>query len=187
MLSQPQSLIEPQTSTRAALDLITDTQHWMHSDLLAMKVAARAYAYLGHALRQVILPDPGPQGDRGSRLEQDPPRYEIEDRLEQHLTPDELQEVLLLDVPARGRPRPTLPPVDQEVWVAVEASAVVDKEDVERADRRAALLRKAGLRAIPAVAGESMTQGATKLLQDLPVVMILDGRSEGWSQALAAI
>jgi hypothetical protein len=69
----------------------------------------------------------------------------------------------------------------------VEVSAVVDKEDVERADRRAALLRKAGLRAIPAVAGESMTQGATKLLQDLPVVMILDGRSEGWSQALAAI
>jgi hypothetical protein len=37
------------------------------------------------------------------------------------------------------------------------------------------------------VAGEGMTQGATELLQDLPVVMILDGRSEGWSQALAAI
>ncbi len=93
----------------------------------------------------------------------------------------------MLDLLARGRSRPTLPPADQEVWVALEVSAVVDRGDVEHADRRAALLRKAGLRAIPAVAGEGMTQGATELLQDLPVVMILDGRSEGWRQALAAI
>lgn len=189
MLAKSQKLIEPQTATSAALDLLADAQNRMHSDLLAKKVAARAYAYLGYGLRQVqvILPDPGPLADSGGRREQNPPRYELEDRLEQYLTPDELQEVLLLDVLARGRSRPTLPPADQEVWVAVEVSAVVDRGDVERADRRAALLRQAGLHAIPAVAGEGITQGATELLQDLPVVMILDGRSEGWQQALAAI
>ena len=42
MLSQSQSLVEPQTSMGAALDLLTDAQNQMQSDLLAKKVAAGA-------------------------------------------------------------------------------------------------------------------------------------------------
>jgi hypothetical protein len=170
------NLAEAQTRTEEILHLVANRQNQMRGDLLAMRYAGHAYAYFGRVLRrvQVFLPTSSLQG-------------ELEDLLEQHLTADELDEVFWLDLLARGRSRPTLPPVDQEIWVAVEVSAVVDRGDVERADRRAALLRKAGLRAIPAVAGEGLTQGATALLQDLPVVMILDGRSEGWRQALAAI
>jgi hypothetical protein len=107
-----------------------------------------------------------------------------ESQLETRLTLDELQELLRLDVVIAGTTRP--PAASCEVWLAIEVSSVIDRDDVERARRRAALLRKAGYRAVPVVAGEALTQGATELLQTAPVVLMLDGRSEGWEAALAA-
>jgi len=48
-------------------------------------------------------------------------------------------------------------PEERDVWLAVEISATVDTKDVERAVERAAMLRKAGYAAIPAVAGREAT------------------------------
>lgn len=170
-----QELAEAQTRTEQTMNLIATRQNQLRGDMLAMSYADRAYAYFGHALRRMRVFMPGTSLDQA-----------VEDRLEELLTPDELNQVFWLDLVARGHLRQAPATADTEVWIAVEVSAVIDRSDVERAEVRAALLRKAGLRAIPVVAGEGITQGATELLRDLPVVMMLDGRSEGWDRALAA-
>ena len=108
---------------------------------------------------------------------------EVREVLEAHLSEDEVEDVMRLDVLARGRVRraPESPPV----WLAVEVSAVIDQNDVERARRRAALLRRAGYRAIPVVAGEQWTEGAEAAAAEAPLVVLQDGRSTGWDEALA--
>lgn len=105
------------------------------------------------------------------------------DVLEAQLTSDQLDEALLLDLVVRGRPR--LGEDREDVWLAVEVSVVVDMGDVTRARRRAELLRRAGYRAIPVVAGKSATLEAEAEAQDQSVVMLKDGRSSLWDEALA--
>ena len=78
------------------------------------------------------------------------------------------------------RHRPEAPPV----WLAVEVSAVVDSHDVERALRRAAALRQAGYRAIPAVAGEQATEEAEQEARAHKVVLFRDGWASFWEEAL---
>jgi hypothetical protein len=107
-----------------------------------------------------------------------------EDRLLAHLTDAEFQDVLRLDVALRGRL--THAAERAEVYLAVEVSGVIDRGDVERAQRRAGLLRKAGLVAVPVVAGEDVTEGTATLLREVPVAVALDGHCEGWEKALAA-
>jgi hypothetical protein len=109
---------------------------------------------------------------------------DLEGQLESALDHEELLEVLRLNVLVRGRLRGSAEA--PETWLAVEVAAILNEDDVERAQRRAALLRKAGYRAIAVVAGEGVAPGATQALQHLPVVLVLDGRSEGWEAALAA-
>lgn len=135
--------------------------------------AERAPAYFGQWLRRVRVIWPGAL-DRAT-----------EESLERSLTPAELHDVLLLDVVVSGRLRQPPALREPEVWLAVEVSAVIDRRDVERAQRRAALLRKAGRLAVPVVAGETATPGATDLLRDAPVALVLDGRTQGWEKAPA--
>ncbi|HID64953.1 MAG TPA: hypothetical protein EYP49_19715 [Anaerolineae bacterium] len=101
------------------------------------------------------------------------------------MSAEELNEVLLLDLVVRGQPR--LCPEIPEVWLAVDVSAVVDREDVERAQRRAALLRQAGYRAILVVGGERLTAGAEKEAGAVSVTVLQDGQVSGWEEALAAL
>ena len=128
----------------------------------------RPYAYLGRVLRRA----------RTVAFE------DLEDALEHQLADDEVGELMRVDVIVRGRPktRPEVP----EVWVAIEVSATVDRYDVERAQRRAALLRRAGYRAVPAVAGEAATRGGEESARTGPVVLLQDGAIRFWDEALAA-
>ncbi len=141
---------------------------------LEMRYAQHAPGYFGRWLRRVrrVLPDG-----------LDPA---LEDTLEARLTESELFDLLQADLVVTGLLRQPATGQPAEIWLVVEVSSVIDRRDVERAQRRAALLRKAGFRAIPVVAGDSLTQGATDLLQDEPVALMLDGRSSGWEEALAA-
>ncbi|MFQ5767095.1 MAG: hypothetical protein ACE5ID_03820 [Acidobacteriota bacterium] len=168
---QLRELAEAQRQTEQIVHVLADRQGQMRGELLEMKYTRRAAAYFGRLLRRIRTVLPG-------QLE-----VAMEDSLEQHLTEDELAEVFQLDLLVVGRLRE---PEAQEVWLAVEVSAVIDRSDVERAQRRAALLRKAGYRVVPVVAGEGLTQGATELLQDAPVAPVLNGRSQGWQEALTA-
>jgi DNA repair exonuclease SbcCD ATPase subunit len=142
----------------------------LKGDMLELRYINRASAYFGKLLRRarVVLP---------RMLD-----AETEDLLETHLTETEFHDVLNLDLLVQGQARA---PTGGETWLAVEVSYTVDRQDIERARRRAALLRKAGLFAIPVVAGNQVTEGATEAAQEGPLVVMLDGRYSGWEAALA--
>jgi chaperonin cofactor prefoldin len=161
-------LAEAQVRTEGRLQELTDTVADLKGWQLESRYRERAGAYFGPLLRplRVILP------------------HELEDQLELHLPAADLRDLLLVDLLLRGQPRerPEAPPV----WLAVEVSAVVDRRDVERAQRRADLLRQAGCRAIPTVAGEHLTAGAEEAARTGHILVIQDGRSLFWEEALAA-
>ncbi len=104
--------------------------------------------------------------------------------IEERLSEAELTDLLSLDVLVRGQVQQLAQ--KPEVWLAIEVSAVVDRGDVERAQRRAALLRKAGLITIPVAAGEEVTEGARLLAQRENVMLLQDGQRLLWDEALAA-
>ena len=177
-----QALAEAQARTEACLKSLTssvedlvksqkqivDTVGGMKGRMLEITYRERVVAYFGRMLRRphvVSIND-------------------LWETLENRLSKFELDDLLELDLLVQGRPRER--PELGDVWLAVEVSSVVDKGDVERAQQRAALLCKAGYRAVPVVAGDALTQGATELVRDAPVVLLLDGRSKGWEPALAA-
>lgn len=104
----------------------------------------------------------------------------LREELEARLSESEVEELMRVDVLLRGqmRRRPDQP----EVWIVMEVSAVIDRTDVERARRRAALLQQAGYRAIAAVAGERLTEGAERRIGEAPIIVLLDGRVQGWER-----
>jgi hypothetical protein len=69
----------------------------------------------------------------------------------------------LIDVIAFGGDRSA---GDAQVYLAAELSIVVDEADVERAERRAAILRRAGLEVIPIVDGDTILPKAASLAQE---------------------
>ena len=109
--------------------------------------------------------------------------HTLEDTLEKYLTQVEFRDVLKLDLVVSGEPRHH--PESIEAFLAVEVSSVVDQHDVDRAERRALLLRKAGYRAMPVVAGESSTRGAEIACRDGQILLLQDGRIEFWREALS--
>jgi hypothetical protein len=66
-------------------------------------------------------------------------------------------------------------PDGSECALAVEVSAVVDPHDVERAARRAALLGRAGLAAVPVVASERIEPAADHAARQANIWRGLDG------------
>jgi hypothetical protein len=140
----------------------------LKGDMLELTYQNKAGAYFGPLLRRLQVVKP----------------HTLEDRLEVHLSEEEFKDVLLLDLLVSGRPRhhPDIP----EVWLAIEVSAVIDQEDVDRARRRAELLSRAGYQAIPAVAGKQATLGAESEARTHKVVLLQDGRIFLWEEALQA-
>jgi hypothetical protein len=155
---------------------LTRTQEWIMDRLgglrgrvLELEYERKAGAYFGPLLRRLRVVSP----------------HTLEDELQAHLSREEFQDVLQLDLLVSGQAR--YHPDKPEVWLAVEVSAVVDREDVSRARRRAALLSQAGYRAIPAVAGERFTMGAEDEARLHNVVLFQDGRARFWEEALEAL
>jgi len=68
------------------------------------------------------------------------------DAIEPCLTTDEVEDFLRADIVAKGLVN------GAEAYVVVEVSSTGDTSDIVRAERRAAILRKAGLAAMPLVA-----------------------------------
>ncbi len=108
----------------------------------------------------------------------------LEETLEASLSHEELLEVLRLDLLVSGRLRGG--PDSPEIWLAVEVARVLDEEDVQRAVQRAALLRKAGYRAPPLIAGENIKLEAEAAAREKKVVVVQDGRGFLWDETLAA-
>jgi hypothetical protein len=110
---------------------------------------------------------------------------EIDEEIEERISPEDFSDLLELDLIVKGRPR--LIKEAPEVWLAVEISSVIDRRDVERAMRRAGHLRQAGLFAIPTVAGEEATFGAKQEVRKHKVLILLDGRAAFWEEALKRV
>jgi hypothetical protein len=70
------------------------------------------------------------------------------------------------------------------VWVVLEVSATVDQRDVEQAQRRAALLRQARYPTVAVAGGTEATAGARQAAGETGVALLLDGRIDGWQEAV---
>ncbi|HXH11859.1 MAG TPA: hypothetical protein VNP04_19105 [Alphaproteobacteria bacterium] len=88
------------------------------------------------------------------------------------LPADEAEDVALADVVIRGRRRDD----EVDVYLVLEVSWRVDTHDVERAVRRAAGLQRAGLAAMPAVAGRAILPAAAERARELGVWQLTDGQ-----------
>ncbi|MFO1431387.1 MAG: hypothetical protein U1F76_14795 [Candidatus Competibacteraceae bacterium] len=109
----------------------------------------------------------------------------LEDQLATRLSLEEFGELLLLDILLTGQSRRNSE--NPEVWLAVEVSAVIDREDVVHGRRQADLLRKAGYPAIPVAAGEEVTPGAREEARIQGVALVLEDESRLlWDEALSA-
>ena len=162
-------LAEAQKRTEASLQKVIVRQGDHTGMLMEITYRLKAYAYFGSLLRKVQVIAP----------------IDLEDTLEQHLSEVELQELLPLDLLVRGQLRGAATPT--ELYLAVEVSGVVDAGDVKRAQVRAGLLRRAGIRAIATVAGRDATEGAVKAARAAGVLLLQDGKHYNWEEALAAL
>jgi uncharacterized coiled-coil protein SlyX len=108
-----------------------------------------------------------------------------EKQLSPPLTEEEFYDVWLADLILRGQIRKPLDGQGKsEAWLVIEVSVLMDVEDVERAVRRAALLRKANLLALPVVAGEEVTERALQMAEGRGVILVKDGSIRFVEQAL---
>jgi X-X-X-Leu-X-X-Gly heptad repeat protein len=159
-------LAEGQERQGERLDGLVVQRGEMRGWALEQRYRTYAPAYFGRFLRQVQLVHIG----------------RLADALRERLGEGELAEVLLADIILTGRlPAPTGP---SAIWVVLEVSATVDRRDVERAQRRAALLRQAHYPAVAVAAGPAATAGAYGAASELGVAVLLDGRIDGWQEAL---
>ena len=111
------------------------------------------------------------------------PRETLADLLEDYLSPEEIEDALRIDLVVKGRPRILSEP--EEVWLAIEASVVVDTHDVTRALRRASLIQKSGQRTLAVVGGERVTEAAVAAAQEEKAVLLRDGVVRFWEEAMA--
>ncbi len=136
--------------------------------ILEIDYRDKAFAYFGTILRKVKVIS----------------LQDLEPVLEQRLSEAEFNALLPLDLLVSGQVRRSDQPNDV-VYLAVEVSAVIDDNDVDRAQQRAALLRKAGYRTVAAVAGEEITESALSAATAHNVLVVQDGLKQNWEQALA--
>lgn len=168
-------LAEAQKRTELAVQVLAERQQVMGDQLgrtigrqLESYYRDRAYAYFGRVLRKVQVVS----------------LQELEEEFETRLDDREWEEVSLLDLVVRGQA--THQPQRPDVLLAFEISAVIDRGDVERSLRRAALLRKVGFPVVSGVAGEDITQGALEAAQKEHVFVVQNGHKDFWEDALAA-
>jgi hypothetical protein len=90
------------------------------------------------------------------------------------VTEGERLEVLKLDFIALGKEHSA--PLAEDVLAAVELAARVEATDVQQAERRAAMLTKTGIRAVPVVSGLEIAPSVEREAARLGVVVILDRR-----------
>ncbi len=162
---QVQALVREMIVVKADIKALKDDMGSVKGRLLEMDYREKAPAYFGRLLRRVrVLP-----------------LVEWLEEMEAHLSPEEVDEVWRLDLVVGGVVKE-----GPEVWLAVEVSAVMDRNDVERAARRAGLLRRLGRPVVAVVAGEEATEGGIEEAQARRVALFRDGQPRFWQEALQA-
>lgn len=141
----------------------TLTEHvgTLRGESLEQRYRTRVFAYFGRLLRgaHALAPD-----ELTALFEDAIAAAELSD--------EEAHEIALADVVVRGRRLTDGVPV----YLVVEVSVGVGLGDVQRALRRAALLARTGVSALPVVAGEWVTAEAADAAHAQRVWQITDGR-----------
>jgi hypothetical protein len=135
-LAEAQARTEQEVGTLAeAMQRLTVRTDAVIGRTFEIQFRDRLSAYLGRFLR------------RGKVLAND----ELLDAIESRVTESDVDDFLRADIVAKGL-------VDGvETFVVVEVSSTGDTEDIVRAEKRAGVLRKAGLAAIPLVACDAIS------------------------------
>jgi len=133
----------------------------LRGESLEQRYRTRVFAYFGRLLRgaHALAPD-----ELTALFEDAIAAAELSD--------EEAHEIALADVVVRGRRLTDGAPV----YLVVEVSVGVGLGDVQRALRRAALLARTGVTALPVVAGEWVTPEAADAAHAQGVWQITDGR-----------
>ena len=166
LVEEVQALVKAQHEMVLAIKPLAEDQASMKEILLEKQYREKAGSYFGRILKKVKVV----------------PVISLEDQLEAKISETEFLELLEVDLVVSGVPRHS--PQNPTVWLAVEVSSVVDKSDVRRARERAAILRKAGLNALPVVAGEAVTTGAENEAREFHITLFRDGQVQFWQEAL---
>lgn len=128
---------------------------------LEIRYRDRAFAYFARVVR------------RAHALSGDELLALLETAVDQGMLSEEgADDVLLADVVVRGQQRDDR----SEAYLVVEVSWGVGTGDVERAVRRASLLAQTGVRTLPVVAGERITDEAAELALAMHAWQVLDGQ-----------
>ena len=139
----------------------------LEGQALEEKYTKRAAAYFGSWLRRPKVVDCS----------------KLYNAFESRVSSEDLEDILLIDLVVKGKLKQQ--PEAEDVYLVVEVSVVIDKNDVERAQHRAKLLQNIGFQAIPVVAGEKMTEGAEVSARTNGVAIVQDGGKLLWNEAVA--
>ncbi|MBI3913908.1 MAG: hypothetical protein HY327_06950 [Chloroflexi bacterium] len=175
-----QELVNEMRMLTANVSLLTDAQKGlddrvgeMMGDLLELRYREHAAGYFGSWVRRAraVLP------------------VDLEENLERTLSHEEVLDILRLDLLVNGRwrahPERESKGEAPEVWLVIEVAAVLNEGDVARVWRRATLLRRAGYRAVPIVAGKQITAEALASARAQTVGVVQDGQGVLADEALA--
>jgi hypothetical protein len=156
------ALTEAQLQTNYRLDTLTNDMAEVKGIVLELRYRDRAYAYFAPLIRRTRVLS----GDELDAL--------LEGAIAQgQLSEAEADELLLADLLLRGRRRAD----NSEVYLVVEVSWKVDPYDVERSVRRAALMSRIGIPAVPVVAGREVLAEAANLADMLQVLQLTNGQA----------
>ena len=139
-------LAKAQEHSEQKLNQLDNQVASLRGQALEQKYCQRAAAYFGRLLKKVRV--------ISSEV--------LAESLEELLSPEEFQDALLIDLVVQGRPRNT--EESSEIWLAIEVSTVIDRNDVIRSRRRADLIQRQGIPTLAVVAGEDLTEGAVPKL-----------------------
>lgn len=181
-LAQAQSHVKKQLSELAAAQLRTEqivadlarSQKWMEQrldEVIGDNIARKyqlAGVYFGKWLKSIRVVSPN----------------DLRKDLEKHLTEEQVDDLMLTDVLIHGRlrHREGMP----EIGLVIEASYTIDRNDVARAQRCAELMRQAGYRAMPVVAGKKILEGYEGAVEYSQGAAFLDGSRQYWARAVEA-
>ena len=147
-------LVDSQGQMQVALQRLTIRTDSVVGRTLELQFRDRIASYLGLFMRRCRLVDPA----------------QLLDTLEPHLDHRELGDAIRADAIATGL-------IDgKPSHVVVEVSAAADVDDIERARRRASLLRRAGLETVAIVACEAIAPESVAYAKQANVFVWLDGR-----------
>lgn len=131
-------------------------------DLLELKYLERVPSYLSQLVRRGRVV---PRSEWVSRVQ------DAEDK--ELYTKKEVVDLLALDLVARGRRRDD----DAETYLAVEISWTIHDDDVQRAARRADLLRRQYPLVIPVAAGQGFSPNTFLKARELQVELVVNGQT----------